>query len=165
MAADPFTLVTIPNGVAGVRATLRRMKSLAVAGKVDPTVRALAEKITSGLGYKDKRGEIDAVFRWVKNNVRYLRDIRGVETLSTPERLIRVRTGDCDDMATLTAALLESIGNRTRFVALGFDGGEYSHVIVEVVLGRGWLPLDCTVDSSFLGWYPQNVTRRMEHHL
>lgn len=167
MAADPSKLYAIPDGVEGVRATLRHMRSLVLEGRKLPAVRALAESITRYLPPKDGRAEINAVFNWIKANIRYVRDIRNVETLSTVERLLRVRTGDCDDMAVLAAALLESIGFRTRFAALGFHGGEYSHVIAEVKLGtaNSWIPMDCTVGSSYLGWYPQNTTRRMVYHV
>lgn len=165
MLADASTLHTIPSGVEGVRATLRHMRRLARAGKVTSAARSLAELITRNLPPKDSRAEIDAVFRWIKGHIRYVRDIRGVETVSTVERLLRVRTGDCDDMAVLASALLESIGFHTRFVALGFDGAQYSHVITEVQLGAGWIPLDCTVRGAFLGWYPPRSTSRMVCHV
>lgn len=89
-----------------------------------------------------------------------MRDIRGVETLHTPEVLLKQQAGDCDDKSVLLAALLESIGHVTRFVAVGFLPGVYSHVLVEVLLGGEWVPLE-TTEPVEVGWYPANVRERM----
>lgn len=161
---DPYRRFAIPNGVNGVRATLNLMVRLVHAGRKEPAVIALAEQITRTCPNSVK-AQVTALFHWVKANVRYVRDPRDVEKISTAERLLRVRVGDCDDMAVLLASLLESVGNRTRFVALGFDGGEYSHVVSEVRLGNAWVMLDPTVPVSTVGWIPPGSTRYMVRHV
>lgn len=81
-----------------------------------------------------------------------------METLATPKATLEVRAGDCDDMAVLLATLLESVGKPTRFVALAFDGGPFSHVITETHLGSGWIPLDPTVARATVGWRPTGAS-------
>lgn len=158
----------IPTGAAGTRQTLEIMKRLTLAGKKSPVVRQLAVSLTQGLHQKDFYGEITALFRFVRDRIRYIKDVRNVETLHTPEMVLSNRQGDCDDKALLLASLLESIGFRTRFVAVGFRANEYSHVYTEVFYNahspdklRGpWLPLE-TTENVDIGWSPKKVVSRL----
>lgn len=96
---------------------------------------------------------------WVRDQVQYVRDVRGVETLSTPALILAQRQGDCDDKSLLLATLLEAIGHPTRFVAMDF-GRRFSHVSVEVRLGPQWVHLE-TTEPVPAGWYPRGVRRRL----
>jgi len=142
-----------------VKATLKAMSDFAKAGKKSLYIRNKALDLTQSLPAKAGMSEIAALFDYVQNRVRYVRDINGVETLQTPEQTLEQGSGDCDDKAVLLASLLESIGHPTRFVALGFDGPyDYSHVIVDTRIGGNkWLPLDATEDKP-MGWRPPGIT-------
>lgn len=53
--------------------------------------------------------------------------------------------GDCDDAATLGAALGLAAGLPMRFQVVGFvTDGPFSHVWVDALTTRGWLNLDVT---------------------
>lgn len=128
-------------------------------------VRDTALGLTAGLRQKDWVGEVDALFTWVRDHIRYVRDINGVETLQTPVATMDVGCGDCDDKSTLLAALLESIGHPTRFVAAGYQSpGRYSHVYVETRLGARWVPLDATLLDKPMGSIPRAPVARMVVH-
>jgi transglutaminase-like putative cysteine protease len=124
-------------------------------------IRNKALAIVDGLPSRDFRGEVIAVYEWVTNNIRFVRDIEGIETLATPQRTILIGQGDCDDQAALVAALLTALGFPTRFVAVGFAPGQFSHVFAEVRLGMNWIPLETTVNGAYIGWYPPGVKARM----
>ena len=124
-------------------------------------VRDLALQLVAGLAPKDYPAEVRRLHAWVRDAVRYVRDVRGVETLHTAARVIEQRQGDCDDKSLLLAALLESIGHRTRFVAVGFVRGHLSHVLPEVKLGRTWLPLETIVPGARPGWLPPGIAERL----
>ncbi len=124
-------------------------------------VRNKAIEITRSCPSKDFRCEISAIHSWVDENIRFVRDINGVETLQTPARTLELGVGDCDDHCILLSALLEATGHPTRFVAVGFADGHYSHVLTETRLGRKWIPLETTVPGAHIGWYPPNVRSRM----
>ncbi len=119
-------------------------------------IRNLAEQITHGLPPKDYRAEVEAVQKWVRNNIRYVRDIRDIETLHTPDALLNVRAGDCDDQSVLVAVLLESIGHRTGFLALGFVPDEFAHVYAITRIGQNWLSVETTEPVS-IGWRPNGI--------
>jgi transglutaminase-like putative cysteine protease len=160
----PMSLGWLPSGPAGVSATLKAMVRLAREYKKDAGVREVAASLVRQLPQYDTAGEIRALHAFVRDAIRYTSDIAGVETLHTPKATLEMGVGDCDDKALLLSALLESIGKKTRFVAIGMNGRPLSHVLVEVRCGKGWMPLE-TIRPVEAGWYPPNVTSKMEAHV
>lgn len=140
------------------------MRRLVNQYKRAPQIRELALDLTSQLRPKDWAGEIKAVFEFVRDQIRYTRDIRGMETLQIPPVTLDLSAGDCDDKSTLLAALLESIGHPTRFVAVGYTVPKaYSHVYVETKLGPRWVALDATMPVD-VGWSPRPPVARLVVH-
>lgn len=157
-------LATLPNGAAGVRATLHIMAKLAREGKKTLPVRLAAQQIVQSLPQQDWLGEVNALHEFVRDRIRYVRDIRGVETLQQPERTLQLKSGDCDDKSMLLASLLEAIGHRARFHAIGFQPGKYSHVYTETLIGKRWLPLE-TTEPWEAGRTPPAVVSHMIVHV
>jgi transglutaminase-like putative cysteine protease len=149
----------IASGAAGTRQTLILMRDLTRKYRKDLNLRNLAANLVGNLRQKDFNGEIKLLHAFVRDSIRYLKDIHGVETIQTPAVTLQNQFGDCDDKATLLATLLESIGHPTRFVAVGFrNPGEYSHVYVETRAGNraSWIPLE-TTENVPAGWAPKKV--------
>lgn len=109
---------------------------------------------------KDHRGEIDRVFRWVRDCIRYLRDPVGVELVQTPDKTLQYRQGDCDDQVTLLASLLGAIGIRSRFKAVGFMPGSLTHVFLEALDNSNWIALD-PIMAVPTGWQPPGTVSEM----
>ena len=154
------TLHTIPNGVPGIKVTLDLMAEMARRGRENWQVRRLAERIVSDIPQKDYLSELRAIHAFVRDNIRYTHDIRDVETLAPPELTIQRGVGDCDDKALLVAALLESIGHPTRFVAVGKKFNNYQHVLIEVNIRGMWIPVE-TTENVAIGWYPPKTCHRL----
>lgn len=119
-------------------------------------IRGLALELTSrgfggarGLASKDFTGEAQRLFKFVRDEIRYIKDIEGVETLHSAEWVLRLRAGDCDDKAILLAALLLSIGHTPRFKAVAFDPDNYSHVWTQDLLGGAWVDMEPTELVAF----------------
>lgn len=159
--ANRVTLQSIPNGDAGTKATLQAMRRFAREGARNIVVREQAMSLVRDLpGHKNWVGQVRALHSFVRDCIQYVRDIAGVETLQTPEMTLRYRQGDCDDQATLLAALLQSIGHPARFVAISaLPLGQFSHVYVETKIGARWFPLETT--EKFPAGKPMNYARRM----
>lgn len=154
-------LGSLPPDSAGTHATLKLMSRLVKQYKRDPMIRDMAVSLVSGIRQRDWTGEVRAIYEYVRDNIRYTRDVSGVETLQTPPVTMDLEAGDCDDKSTLLAALLESVGHPTRLVATGYRTPQsYSHVYVESLIGTKWVPLDATVDRPF-GWEPRAPVSRM----
>lgn len=131
--------------------------------KTARAIRELALSIVSRVPGKNWAREAFAVQDWVKQNIRYTKDVHGVETLQTPVQTLRLRQGDCDDQSSLVASLLAAIGHPTRFVAVGFSGTRYDHVFAETKIGNKWLALETTEDWP-PGKRPPNIKNVMTHH-
>lgn len=144
--ANPTSqLFSIPGGAAGTRATLKIMRQVVRRYRKDANVHRFAKSLVQHLPGKAFADEARTLAMWVRNNIRYVRDVNEVETLSTPDQVLATRSGDCDDQATLLATLLESIGHPTRFVAIGMSpNGPFQHVYVETKIGTAWVPLETT---------------------
>jgi transglutaminase-like putative cysteine protease len=150
-------------GPAGTRQTVAIMRRLARAGARDLAVRTAAISAVKRAGIRpmDYRGELDAIFRFVRDEVRYTRDPVSVEVLQTPVATLKRLAGDCDDKSVLLAAMIESIGHPSQlaFRVIGTrPGGNYSHVYVVAKLGGRLIPLDPTPAGAKLGWEYPNPT-------
>ena len=141
------------------------MRQLVRTGKTSMPVRTTAMRIVQHLPDKAYISEVEAIWRWVRDHIRYTKDVDGVETVQSAERTLELGQGDCDDQSVLINSLLASIGHKTRFTALAFQPNRYSHVFAETFIGlkngRGrWVALETTEKKPF-GWYPQRPHQRM----
>jgi len=130
------------------------MAKVAAAGSVQPEVRLHALHLirSAGVEAKDWIGELIAMNAFVRDKVRYTRDVWGVETVQTPAATLRLMMGDCDDKATLLASLLMSIGFRVQFGLLN-RRGHIVHVWTRCQLHGRWI--DCeTTEPVRLGELP-----------
>lgn len=151
----PATTVTVavPEGEAGTRAALGAMARYVTRYKTDWRIRSLAMKLVEHLPEKNYLAEATVIHAFVRDYVRYTRDIRDVETIATPIETLRAMQGDCDDKSVLLAALLEAVGIETRFCAVAKTPGQWCHVLTQARVGGKWLSLEVTEKVS-PGWHP-----------
>lgn len=144
------------------RVTLRLMRDLvhgALAAS-DQTARLTAIAIVknAGISARDWLGEVRALQTWVRDNIRFTRDPDTFELLQTPEKTLEIGAGDCDDQATLLASMLVALGHPAQFIAVGFDGAPFSHVLVRTKIGDTWVPAETILPGVTVGWWPDGVT-------
>ncbi len=132
--------VNVPRGNRGTLVTARMIGEMIQSGAKDFYVRQKAIEIfrNAGVRPKDRFGEVCALYNWVKQNIRYTRDIFRVELLHSARRMLELRAGDCDDMTILLGAMLVSTGHPVRLILAGFRPHKphaYSHIYPEVRVG------------------------------
>ena len=133
--------ITVPE--PGLTDIVGWMQKFAVKGKKDLVIRQLAEDICKDLVQGDYSSEALAVYYWCCQNIRYMRDINGIEFLKEPRQLLETKSGDCDDISTLLASLLESMGNRCAFTLVSFGRPPVpTHVYCSIQTPSGLVPLD-----------------------
>lgn len=156
----------------GTDDTVRLMRQFALGpeGEQHFRVRQWAEKIVRDIAPKHYLSEILALRHWAtdRNVIRYTNDARHVEQVKTPLRsLLEVEQNgfallDCDDIATLLAALGMSVGKEAEFVVAGFGApGEYTHVFVrfrEPKSGQ-WIVCDPVAGPN-----ESQMLRRVKHY-
>jgi transglutaminase-like putative cysteine protease len=157
-----ITLTDIPPGKQGTFETLKMMAALVREYKMDPGMRELAIGLAADVPPKDTPAEINAIFEYVRDQIRYIGDVSDIETLHIPPLIVEQAAGDCDDKSLLLCTLLESIGYKTRFRAVSMpqDEGLYSHVLADVRIGTVWVALETTEDVP-MGWTPPDVVREL----
>lgn len=133
----------LPGGEAGVDQTVEKMVEMAKGeyGARSAKIRALAINIINVANVPDKDyfGMIEAIHNWVRDQIRYVRDPVGQETLSYPEETaFNTKAEDCDGKSILEMALLGSLGIRSYPVVIGTVApGVFTHVYIHVQVPPG----------------------------
>lgn len=132
---------------------IRYLREVVTAYRCLATIRARARDIVYRLENCEPRNDVAsalAIARWTQANIRYVKELP--EVFQTPSATISLGYGDCDDVATVIAALCESIGIETELVGLEWDAPPGSGVkrafqhIYTRALARGMrIPLDATL--------------------
>lgn len=151
--------------------TLRKLIQIANLQKSEPLIRQAVERIVCRVPEKDWFSEIREIFQFVKDKVRYTRDVDGLEYVRTPYRIMSeiqshgYSFGDCDCMSLFLATLLKSAGYKTRYVIIRTAGNPidaYNHIYVEAHEPKmnKWICLDATEKSRVFGWCPKYIKRK-----
>jgi transglutaminase-like putative cysteine protease len=150
------------------------MVNMVLQYRASPAVRVTAQTLVKDCPSRDTVCQVRTLHAFVRDNIKYLPDVRDVETIQTPDYTLRLASGDCDDQSVLLASLLESIGKQTRFLAIALKGGAFSHVSSQVMLGTRWVNLETILPTipqpwgqlpagtpTPIGWFPPDATRVM----
>ena len=138
----PVSRSVLPEGEAGVDATVEKMSQMAkgIYGARSAKIRALSINVINRAKVADKDyfGMVKAIHNWVRDEIRYVRDPIGQETLSFPEEMaFNTKAGDCDDKTILEMAMLGSLGIPSYPVVVGMQPGRYSHVYLHAIIPPG----------------------------
>ena len=171
-----MALYDIPAGESGTIQVLKKMAELANNSTKNPTIIEFTSNLIEDLPERHQKDEANRIFEFVRDEIRYVKDPYKVETLFSPEKILGLikdeesnqwifngrMQADCDCKAALLAAMFQSIGLPTRFVAIkipNVNPHAYSHVYVEVKIGNKWYAADSIVRKP-LGWsYPIYIER------
>lgn len=145
-------LEVLPNGDDGTRRTLERMREAVYTAVAHPLVRWYAVDIARKVAPNNRSEQVRAIREFLTSHVHFVPDPLTVEWLTAPEAMLETITArfytmaDCDDVATLGAALGGAIGIPSRFVVVGFvhPNGPMAHVYTELFDGAQWCELDIT---------------------
>lgn len=143
--------------VDSVEDRIEQIANLIDEGKEDVSIRQLTtDLIRRGqVRERDYQGELGAVFKYVRSNVRYIHDPHELDTYQRARRTVEMKAGDCDDMTILIGAMTQTIGYPLRLKVVAFEGDEYEHIYplagVPPASPRRWISMDATVKNP-LGW-------------
>jgi len=118
----------------------------------DPRMRAIGLEVTSACPARDDLCELQAIFEFVKRNIRYTGDITDKDTFQTAWRTMQMGGGDCDDMSVLNAVLAMENGFQTKFRITSNTGASWDHIFclagVPKTSPRKWIVLDTTLPGA-----------------
>lgn len=145
----------LPPGERGAHATLRIIKATARQDAASPEIRLLAQEIVGEFVSYDDESEVRALHAFVRDEIRYTRDVYGLETVQAPRLTLRTGSGDCDDKTALLAALLLAIGHPVRYVLARTSRArpaDFSHVYLETPVRGRWTALETIIPGRPVGW-------------
>jgi hypothetical protein len=153
-------------GEAGTKQTVALMRKLVDQAVSDASFVRFAKEIVRGVMPYNDIGEASAVYEWVKQNIRYTKDPVTKETLYPPAELLKIRSGDCDDIAMLMGAIMIALGYPARLTTISAnaaDPNEFSHVYLEAEVPPGsgqWLAMDAARPGAQFGVEPPVYYRK-----
>lgn len=132
---------TLPKGDDGISATVAAMQAL-----VDHAISTGRERLTEIVDHLQAAGNgpgsegfAIALYYWLERSVSFERDPDGIELVRSPldmlDELDRdgVAFGDCDDLATLAAAIIAAAGYPPVLVTVGTrKPGRFEHVFAGI---------------------------------
>ena len=166
LGLSPVRRMNLPNGDRGTAFTIAKIRELVHQGMTDQVINRLAIQIVRAAGVRefDFTGEAQAIYAWVRRNIRFFKDIDGVETLRTPREILTIGGGDCDDInAILMPSLLGTIGHTVRLVTVSSDPAApatFTHIYCEVELNGQWIPLDAARRDPAFAKGPRHYFRK-----
>lgn len=144
----PDQLPTSRVGYHGAPQTIDVMRKAVLDDANHFETRQLAEIVCEGLDSKDYTSEYHALYYFLLQRTRYMRDPRRTELVRAPWVVSKqILAGhrpslDCDDMGTWLAAAVTSVGGRADFITCAFqlmyyDGlPQFSHVFTRALEPR-----------------------------
>jgi len=135
-----------------------------------PAMRKLALQITSKCVARDDRCESEAIYDWVRKNIRYTGDIaphkvggrngkeESVDLFQTAKQTVDFGGGDCDDHSTLVATLMILNGIQTRLRVTSpykWTKEAFTHIYPVIGLPKNdpkkWIGVDTTLPGNYYG--------------
>ena len=142
-------------GDPGTSQTIDLIRKAVWQGLSDARVRAQLAQILQGVQAYDTPAELQAIYAWVHQNIRFTNDPVGHETVSTASWTIAHGIGDCDDInAVLIPTLVMSAGIPAHLVTVSNDPSDpsrFSHVYAEAEVNGRWIPIDAARPGASFG--------------
>lgn len=157
----------LPDGDRGVAQTMSLIRQLVDHAIKNPYINRTAIEILQSYNVPQysQHSAANAIWTWVRQNIRYVQDPVGKETVRPAEVILEVRAGDCDDInGVLIPSLLGTIGIPTRgvTVAAAPDSRDFSHIYAEALVDGQWIALDAARANVVFGQAPERYWRRAE---
>jgi hypothetical protein len=154
------------SGEAGTKQTIALMRKLVDQAVSDASFVRFAKDLVRGVLPYNDIGEASAVYESVRQNIRYTKDPVTKEALYPPAELLKIRSGDCDDIAMLMGAIMIALGYPARLTTISAnaaDPNEFSHVYLEAEVPPGsgqWIAMDAARPGAQFGIEPPVYYRK-----
>jgi len=122
--------------------------------------------VQENIKFGDNIGELDAIYGFVQGRVRYIRDPYGKDIYqSAGDTLFERKTGDCEDLTILIAAMTMTIGYPIGFKLVSISGEIWDHIYpLAGIPPEGptkWVAMDATISNGRLGAEPESTHQQM----
>ena len=156
-------------GVYEVKTEKDRIQILAnliEEGSRSAKIRETALAIVKNCPSRDYLCELKSIFKWLQQNMRFVGDIKDVDTYHTAERILELKQLDCDDGCIIAGALAASIGYPILIKIISQGNKPFHHVYILVGSSPDdnpprWYAMDFTRPTSRFGEEPRYKKSRV----
>jgi len=153
-----------------LKSRVLRVKALINKFGINPEIREKAaiiltqrKKYDNILGWavreKDYLGELNAIFNWVKRNIRYQYDPIKKDIIEDPFTTLKLRIADCDGMTVLLGSLVQSVGYPVMLKVIK----QYSNRVYDIypLVGipplnpKNWIAMNAVFKNRPIGYQPK----------
>lgn len=117
---------------------------------------------------RDWKGELAGAFNYVRNSVRYTRDIHDVELFQKADRTLELGIGDCDDLTILLGSILGNIGFPLIIRIISTEGPVFHHVYLMAGIPpenpTEWVALDASQGEG-IGWEVAGIVKKQDYEV
>ena len=130
---------------------------------VEETNKAIPQLAEFSVKFKADSLEKSAYLIWkfIKDNIKYVRDAVGIEEIRTPQRTLSDKIGDCEDYAIFALAILSNLGYKPKFYVVAMGEG-YQHIYTVINKHNiGQHPMNIIIDGvmNTFNQHPDNITK------
>jgi hypothetical protein len=133
------------DGDAGTEQTIAAIRAKLQEAFADPSIRAAAIAIARSAPPMNAAAQVQAVYQWVVQNIRFVNDPPGHELVQAADFTLLHRAGDCDCITTLVLSLLGGMGIDGDLVTVATDPerpNEFSHIYPRAYTGNQTIAVD-----------------------
>ena len=135
-----------------------------IKGAENVTVRDFTVNILKDKGfslYPFSFSQIQVIYDFVSNDIKYVKDINRVETIYAADKCLKYRYGDCDDKVVLGGAMLRTLGYEIALVLLDtLSQVDYQHIYLWVEYDNKWVAFDTCIVNGSVGQEIKNFKRK-----
>lgn len=158
--------VPLQSGDAGTAQTIKLMRQLIDRDLSSSSFVRFAKDLVRNVPAHDDWSEVETIYNWVLQNIRFTKDPLTKESLYPPSELLKIKSGDCDDISMLLGALYLAVGYPARLITVAANAqsaDEFSHVYIEVEVPPGsgnWVAADAARPGAQFAVQPPMYYRK-----
>ena len=157
--------------VKGTSTTLKRFANVddtivAIKRIIAKNYPAVAE-LAYSLQADNEIQTFENIWNYVRTNIQYKNDDKGIEQLRTPQRTLHDKIGDCDDFSMLISAILTNLGNKHELIVAAYKSkNQWQHIYPAAYDTNGnRYVIDCVPEIPYFNYEAKPIKNKIIIHM
>ena len=105
------------------------------------------------------------IWEYVRDNIEYKNDDKGIEQLRTPQRTLQDKIGDCDDFSILISSILTNLNIEHELVVAAYKSkNNWQHIYPVAYTHNGGISrhvIDCVPEIPYFGYEAKPIINKI----
>ena len=105
------------------------------------------------------------IWNFVRDNIQYKNDDKGVEQLRTPQRTLHDRIGDCDDFSILISSILTNLNIQHQLIVAAYKAkNQWQHIYSVAYTSEGGVDryvIDCVPEIPYFNYEAKPIKNKI----